>query len=198
MSEQPVFRASFSILNLWDRGAWEQSLKSYFRLEQYVTPAMAEGKELHQQFEKEIQETGCLPAVFGGEKLQNPITEKKIEVQLYDWLTFVGVIDCLDEPTIYEFKTGVTSVGSYANGWQIGAYAILATQGNYYVEKAAILHHNQHTGDTESAYVWLTDQKIEDATNWIVGTAGEIHDYCSTHGLYERFGNREASNYEKH
>lgn len=181
------FRASFSILNAWASGNWEDAVNMYFKLEQFTTRAMAEGKDFHDGWEKEIIKTKCLPKVFGGKKLKNPIPEIKKCVQVNDWMELVGVLDCLDEPVIYEFKSGVSTSQQYANGKQVGVYAVLATLSGYYVNKAEIHHFNQHNNQTDVSFVWITDKTIQDAYDWIETHASEMHNYLTENGLYDQF-----------
>ena len=84
MTENNKFRASFTILNIWKSGDWERAIKAYFKLEQFVTLAMAEGREWHKKWAEESKQTKKLPAIFGGKELVNPIIEEKKVVSIYD------------------------------------------------------------------------------------------------------------------
>lgn len=189
----PKFRASFSVLSQWADGNWERAVKSYFKLEQFTTPAMAMGKEWHEKWAQHTNATGCLPVEFGGAKLKKPITELKTVVSLDDWLDLVFIIDCLDEPDIHEYKTGKQSSEAYANTKQLGVYAVGATLKGYLVKRGIIHHYDQYTKKTDTSIVWLTDKLIDDAHNWIFTIAGEMHDYFIKNELYKRFAKIEQS-----
>jgi hypothetical protein len=106
----------------------------------------------------------------------------------------VFIIDCLDSPTVHEYKTGVSSANVYANSMQMPLYALGAMLLGYYVNKGIIYRLNQHrkrangTYDVEIATVWLTDKQIEKAQNWMLTIASEMHNYFLTNDLYNKFG----------
>ena len=184
------FRASWSTLSVWAKGDWEKAIKGYFKLEEFKSKAMTAGKDLHKEWENEIIKTQCLPLDFGGKKLIKPETENKLVVQIEDWLELVGVIDCIDSPTIYEFKSGKTNSESYANEKQIGVYAVLATLSKKFVNIAEIHHYDQskpigHRHDM--SIVYLTDSLLKESFNWIETFASEMHMYLTDNKLYEKF-----------
>lgn len=188
----PKFRASYSVLSAWADGNWERAVEMYFKLKQFTTPAMAEGKAYHEQWAKHTQATGCLPIEFGNTKLNKPVTEIKSVVSLGDWIDLVFIIDCLDEPTIHEYKTGKQSSDAYAGGMQLGVYGIGATLKGYYVTKGIIHHYDQHVKKSENSTVWLTDKLLDDAQNWVLTIGGDMHDYFIKNDLYARFGKVET------
>lgn len=181
------FRASYTVLSTWARGDWERAVKQYFKLEDFTTPAMAMGKSYHEDWAKETKKTKRLPKVFGGKKLKNPKPEIKLVVPVEPWLNLVGVIDCYDEPTIYEYKTGKQSSEKYASSVQTGLYGVLSTLSNMYADRAEIWHYDQHSKKTDMSIVWLTDEAIKSAYDWLITYASEMHDYFTENKLYERF-----------
>lgn len=184
----PIFRASYTILDLWQSNNWERAIKAYFKLEDFVTPAMADGREWHKKWEEHVKNTKTMPLEFGGKALINPSAEGKKVVHITDWLDLVGVIDCYDKPDIYEWKTGKQSSEVYANSKQAGTYGVLATLSGLYVEKAHIYHYDQYAKKYEMSTVWLTDKLLKDTLNWIETIAGEMHNYLTENKLYDKFG----------
>ncbi len=181
-------RASYSLLELWKSGNWERAVKYYFKLEDFVTPAMADGRRFHEQWDKHISQFKTLPPEFGGKKLINPFPEVKKVVQINEWLELVGKIDCVDAPTIYEFKTGKQTSEAYASSKQTGVYAYLATIAGIFVDRAEIYHYDQYDKKFDMSFVWLTDKILEEAEDYVVTLAAEIHTYFQDNNLYERFG----------
>lgn len=181
---QPVFRASFSVLSLWASGRRDEAVKAYFKLDRVETDAMREGKLFHAQWERETEETGCLPKTFGGAKLTKPRTEVKLEHMLEPWLQVVIVIDNLDEPVIHEYKSGRTPASDYTNSFQPKIYGLIAKLKGFKVERCMIHHHNQHTGKSDSAWCWITDKTDEEAANWLVTYASEMCSYFDEHNLW--------------
>lgn len=182
------FRASYTILDQWNSGNWEMAVKMYFKLDKFVTPQMEAGREWHAKWAKHITDTKTMPVEFGGKALTAPIPEQKTVVNLDEWLDLVGVIDCYDTPTIYEWKTGKKTSEAYAGSQQGGIYALLGTYSKKYVEKIEIHHFDQYSKKSDMSIVWVTDELLENTYNWIVTVGGEMHNYLQTQGLYERFG----------
>lgn len=185
----PVFRASYSVLTAWASGRYEDAVAMYFKLESFTSPQMEFGKKMHDEWNAETDQTGCLPAVFGGQKLQNPKTEIKIVRRLEPWLDLVGVIDCLDSPTVFEYKTGVTSAAQYANSKQGGIYALLAILEGHFVDRLEYHRWDQYKNKADMAFVWVTPQVIEDALEFVKTYAAEMHQYLLDNNLYEQLGN---------
>ncbi|MFA5768334.1 MAG: PD-(D/E)XK nuclease family protein [Bacteroidales bacterium] len=181
------FRASFSTLNVWASGDWERAIKYYFKLEKFMTPAMADGKQYHEQWETHVNATKTLPVEFGGAALHQPQAEIKKVVELEPWLDLVGVIDCYDSPVIYDWKTGKSSSEHYAGTMQPGVYGVLASFAGMFVDRAIIWHYDQYAKKSDMSQVWLTDKLLEHAHNWIITQSSEFHNYLTENRLYERF-----------
>jgi hypothetical protein len=188
------FRASYSILEMWQCGNWDMAIGQYFKLKKFQTEAMTAGQDIHKLWEKEVTETKKLPAVFGGKELIAPKPEFKTVVPIHDWLDLVGVIDILDEPTIYEFKSGKTSSEVHSNSMQTGIYGVLATYAGILVNKAEIYHLDQYSGKTDMSIVWLTDKLLQEASDWIETYACEMHNYFIENDLYNKFGGNLEQN----
>jgi len=180
------FRASFGVLDAWRRGDWQMAVEMYFKVCDFETPAMIEGKEYHKQWEEEIQKNKRLPLVFGGEKLVDPKPEIKLFYNLNDWLDLVGIIDCYDQKTIHEFKTGVTTSQSYANGMQIGVYALLLKLHGYQVNQGVVHRYNQHMQKADASYVWITKDYMNKALDWVETYSSEMHNYLEANDLYKK------------
>ena len=191
MNNEPVknkFRASFTILDQWNKGNWEMAVKMYFKLDKFITPQMADGRDWHEKWHKHIETTKTMPLEFGGAPLDNPIAEQKTVVQIEDWLELVGIIDCYNNPVIKEWKTGKKSSEQYAGSKQGGVYAVLGTMSGKYVEKIEIYHYDQYTKKSDMSIVWVTDQLLEETLNWIVTTASEMYTYFTDNDLFNKFG----------
>lgn len=182
------FHASYTALNLWNSGNYERAVEAYFHLQSFTSEAMADGKTLHDQWEKEVKETGCLPKIFGGKKLIKPIVEEKRLVQIYDWLELSYKIDLLDDGVIYDYKSGKGSSESAISTKQLGVYGVGCTFDKIKVTKGQILHYDQYKKTVDTSSVWLTDTLLEDTLNWIVTLSSDMHTYLTDNKLYERFG----------
>lgn len=183
------FRASYSVLRLWEQGKWQEAIQAYFKLDRFQTEQMAEGKKYHDLWKEETLKTGCLPEVFGGKKLIDPIVEKKQVVQVFDWLELVGIIDCYDSSVIHEYKTGLTNSQEYARSAQIPLYGVLAVLSDLPAKKAEIHHYNQYDKTADMFIVWITDKLIKYGYEWLRTYALEMHNYLTDNNLYAELGN---------
>jgi hypothetical protein len=190
MNKLNKFRASYSNLSKWQAGQYDEFVTSYFHLEpSYTSREMAAGKEYHKEWEKYVNKYGKLPEVFGGKKLSNPVTEKKIKVEVEDWLDFVFICDCYqDNGEFIDFKTGVQN-----SGWdtQLGTQAVGLTLAKIKASIGHIYHYNQYTKKAKHDIIWITDQLLSDSLNWIVTLSSEAHNYLTVNNLYERFKNEK-------
>ena len=188
-----VFRASHTVLSLWTSGRWQEAINYYLKYSQYDTQAMIDGRELHKKWEADVKATGCLPPEFGGSRLAWPSTEQKIVIHLTEWLDLVGIIDCYEELVqelrggrIHEYKSGVISSTTYARGHQVGIYATLLLMTGRHPKQAYLWHYNQHLKTTDLSIVWIDEQMIKDAMEWVEGAAWEMHSYMIQNDLYRR------------
>jgi len=190
----PKFRASYSVLSAWERGDWQTAIQMYFKLDTPTNAAMEAGKEWHEKWAKHIEQNKTIPNEFNFKDviLKEPKTELKLVIELDDWLDLVGVIDCHDGDTIYEWKTGVQSSVAYSNGQQGGVYGLLAAKTGIPAKKCYIGHYNQHSKKPDVSMFWLTDKVIEEAENWIITIAGEMYEYFNTNNLWEQLGKKEG------
>jgi hypothetical protein len=182
-------KVSYTILHAWEEGKYEDAVKYFFKLEVVKSPAMLEGIRYHKSWAEEIIKTKQLPKVFGEKKLINPQTEQYIKVKLNDWLWLSGKIDCYDKPTIYEFKTGISTSEDIARSKQVGFYGVLFTLNKQYADRAEIYCYNQKlTKDNKSmSIVYLTDKVLEDTLNWTETLAGDFLNYLEQNKLFDKY-----------
>ena len=139
------FRASHTILSAWASGMYEKAIKYYFHLETFTSRQMEEGRKYHEEWKNETLKTKCLPLVFGGRKLINPVCEGKIVVNIEDWLDLVFISDCRDENTLFEYKTGKSANSeSYANSKQVGVYSVGHLYNKTKIKDIEIYHYDQY------------------------------------------------------
>lgn len=170
-----IFRCSFSILDPWSKGDYDEALKRYWRVEIQPTQSMIEGKQLHQKWQDEVEKTKKLPKIFGGEKLLSPKTELKLESMLEPWLQFVGVIDLMDDTKIWDYKSGKTSISNYASSHQIPCYQVLLDSLGIKVDEGYYLHYNQHNKTIEKSKRYLTNKTLENGKEFIITFASEMY-----------------------
>ena len=186
---KPKFRASYSILNSWNLGYAQDAINNYFKLPKETNKFMEEGLKYHKIWERYIQKNNKLhPQLSSLNKaLENPQTELKLEMPINDHIELVGVIDCLDNHVLYEFKSGSKPSSEYANGKQVDVYSLLCEYHGYHPEKAIYLHFDQYIRETDGAMVWLTEARRKKALEWVIKISEEIHEYFTANKLYEKY-----------
>lgn len=168
-------RLSFSTVNMWRNGDVDGAIDALMGKYREPTDAMKFGSFMHKQWEQEVNDTQCLPTVFGGASIKEPKTEKYYCVQLDDWLWLCGVID-LEYKTddgrtiLVDYKTGNSNANHYSNSLQAGCYKILRPNAELFVFK----HYNQYTENVTSSIVHLTDNLEAHTMQKIISTAYEI------------------------
>ncbi len=188
----PKIKVSYSILNAWAQGKYEDAIKYFFKLEVVKSPQMIAGQKYHKEWEEEIKKTKKLPEVFGSKQLVNPLPEQYIKVDINDWLILSGKIDCYDKPTIYEFKTGRQTSEDIARSKQVGVYGVLSTLNKQYADRAEIYCFNQYLkNDNKSmSIVYITDKLLEESLNWIETLSVEMRHYLEENKLFEKYSQK--------
>lgn len=145
--------------------------------------AMDSGREIHESIRQHVATTGKLPSYLFSQELHKPEPEKEIIVPYNEQFDLKVIIDCLDTPTGYEWKTGVSDALTWARTAQIPLYMLACELAGIPVEKFYLVRWNQHNKTRDWAMVWNTPDKIETARNWIDSIAPEIFEYFNANGL---------------
>lgn len=180
-------RLSYSIIDAWLRGDFDRALGMLFYKPIEPTPAMLEGRKLHEQWETESRKTGKLPAVFGAAQLHNPKYERdtKREHKLNDWLTIAGRLDEFDDGIVgRDYKTGTTPSTTYANGKQHKIYKVLYPN----MERFEYHCFNQylpdgHPDQVTMSIVHLSDAMLEEGVELILTVGSDVRAYLENSGL---------------
>ena len=180
-------RISYSLLNLWRRGRYEDAINLYLHLETPSSRAMDEGIEWHKKVQESVEASKRLPNEFLGLTLTNPTCEFEAKVPYNDICELKGYFDVLDSPTLYEIKTGSSKdSGDYTQDFQISMYLLMADMLKLNVDRAMIIHYDQYKKTTDSSLVWKSAQELKRARNFIDTLAPEIHLYFLEHGIFDK------------
>jgi len=60
------------------------------------------------------------------------------------------------------------------------------------VEKAEIHHWDQTTKKHDMSIVWITDEVLKYAYEWIITVGSEMHNYFLVNNLYQRFDRKNG------
>jgi hypothetical protein len=181
-----TIKLSYSILNAWKQGRFEEAVAQYLGKPLVATPAMELGKVMHKKWEQYVKKNKSLPPEFGGGDLRDPITEQKYEKRIplgeYEIL-FRGVIDLEDGDTITDYKCGLSEPAGYLSGWQLDAYKLLRPE----AKLGRYLCFNPYAKTYTVGAKFLTDKTAENALEHIITYGGELINYLKTQRLLKDY-----------
>lgn len=187
-------RVSYSILSAFDRGDIVGAVNMYYKVFRPTNIHMEQGIEFHQQWQVYTDKYKKLHPQLSSKNspLIDPRTELKLETDITPEIQFVGVVDCVDEPIIYEYKSGGKPSSEYANGNQIDCYAVLLSKFDIKINKGFYLHYDQIIKETDSAMVWITEDRMKKAEEWIIKNALEFKKHIEDNNLDETYKPEEV------
>lgn len=198
--------ASYSILSMWEQALncvdpqmqiklMEKTIKAYFKLEYFETEAMRRGKEIHKEFEEYVKKYKKVPEVFYPNRaLTNPIIETRLEMRINDEINLVGVPDCIDGSTIFDWKTGITKSSSYSESKQAGIYGLLCLNKDIFAETFEFCHYDQYSKSSDITKTYLSEDRLAQAFKWVTTLAPDLHHYLINQGLYEKYQENREKN----
>lgn len=180
-------KLSQSLINMWLAGRKSEVIESLFGKWREPNQYQKFGIEQHEKWEQEVNETHCLPAVFGGEKLHNPQTEVYRKIQLADWLWYSGITDLIDNEILYDYKTGKTRANAYVKNIQVGSYGLLFPEAKAF----KYLCWNQYNDTITMATILITEELKTETIDKILTVA------CDIRAEMERLGYTNFNNVDK-
>ena len=175
-------RVSYSLLSAWARGQVDQAVSIYCHLPGVTNQAMIEGRNIHEEVSNLLKENKT-PKWMNNIKFNNPKSEIKIIVPYNELFDLSAVFDILDEPLLYEIKTGGTNSMDWLGEMQIPVYFLVAEIAKIQLNSAHLVHYNQKTDETDLAIYHNSKFVRDTARNWIDSLAPEIHEFFSKEGL---------------
>lgn len=178
-----IVKLSFSILDAWAKGNYEQAVSYYLGKPFPPTPAMELGKLKHEIWEGEIRKSSKLPQELGGIKLKSPVLEQKYEklIPFSDDISILirGVPDCTDGEVIHEFKCGMTTAKTYIDSLQLDYYKLLLPDTRIGFYRC----YNPYFDTMTLGVKFLNDNNAQSALEHIISNGGEMIDYLQTQKL---------------
>jgi hypothetical protein len=164
-------------------GDYQGAVDLYFHADKPTSRQMQDGKDIHEQIANHIKETNNLPTFLNfNYTLMIPEPEKSVVVTYNELCDLKAVFDCLDEPTLFEWKTGVSDSLEWARTFQIPMYFLIAELAKIKIDKAYLVRYNQYTKESDYSIVHNTPKQIEEARNVIDSVVYPIHKYFSEVG----------------
>jgi hypothetical protein len=144
---------------------------------------MVEGRKIHEEIADYIQTYNSFPDYLIDKELKLPMTEKEIVVRYNDVFDFKCIIDCLDTPFMYEFKTGVSDSLEWARTKQIPLYLMALDMAKIKVESAYLIHYNQHTKESDYTIIHNNKTIRDEGRNVLDSVGPEILEFFTKEGL---------------
>lgn len=176
-------KLSYSIINAWASGQYEQAVSYYLGKDFPATAAMELGRVKDDQWSNYAVKHKEIHPEIGGGKLSDPKVQIKYEkiIPFSDEYQILlrGVPDTTDGGELYEYKCGMTTAGQYIDKLQMDFYKLLKPDLfiGYY------LCFNPYNNTYTKGIKYLNRSNAETAMEHIITYGGEIIDYLQAQKL---------------
>lgn len=178
-----TLRLSYTLLSLWEMNKTQDAINYYLKKSTLSSPEITDGRIYDQVWQEEIDTKKELHIGRTLIKFKEPHTQVKIVCPYGDRFDLVGVIDCLDNETLYEWKSGTSSSLEYSDSPQVKMYFFICGALNIPVKTAIIGHYNQYSDKADITIFHNSIQQREEGENYIQSLSYEIWDYFSKHKI---------------
>ena len=177
-------RLSYSLISLWERGDIQGAIDTYFHSSKKGTQQMEDGRATHKEIAEYLEKFNCLPDYmnFSGH-FTIPKVEHAVTVPYNEIIDLKGVFDCLEEPNLYEWKTGVSDSLEWARTWQLPLYFLICEIAKVDVKTAYLIRYNQYQKQSDMVVVHNSTKLRDKARNIVDSLGYEIWQYFSEQGL---------------
>lgn len=176
-------KLSYSILNAWAHGQYEQAVGLYLGKPLPPTPQMELGSAMDKLWTQHIETTKTIPDDLGGGVLVDPKTQIKYQkyIPVNDNMQILlrGVPDMTDGNIITDFKCGNTEASSYLDSMQLDYYKLLYPQADTGIYRC----YNPYFKTLSIGVKFLGRANAESALNHIYTYGTEIIDYLMVNKL---------------
>lgn len=178
-----TIKLSYSIINTWSRGDYEQAVSYYLGHDFPKTPQMELGSLKDKLWTDYALKNKSIHSDVGGGLLKNPVIQKKYEKVLPFskdiQLLIRGVPDIYDDHRIIDFKCGQTKASAYLESYQLDYYKMFLPE----AKEGIYLCFNPYTKMLSKGVKYLTQKNIDQALNHIFTFSGEIIQYLESQKL---------------
>lgn len=183
-----IIKLSFSILNAWSKGRWEDAVSYYIGRDLPPTPEMELGRTLHEKWALHTQRTGQLHRDLGKYPLVNPVVEQKFEklLPMGDdmFILLRGVTDLLTDTsgggwTVWDYKTGNTTATDYIDSLQLDFYKLLIPQ----INEGRYLCYDPYFKTRTLGVKYMSEANAYKALEFIMTYGTEMIDYLRANKL---------------
>lgn len=178
-----TLRLSYTLLSLWEQNNINEAIAYYQHKSTLFSDAIQDGRIYDQIWQEEIDTKGTLHIGRSIIKFKKPQTQVKIVSPYLDRFDLVGVIDCLDNEILYEWKSGSSSSLEYSDSPQVKMYFFICELLKIPVKTAVIGHYNQMTDKADITIFHNSAQQREEGENYIQSLSGEIYEHFTKIGI---------------
>ena len=180
-------KLSYSIINAWASGNYEQAVGYYLGQDFPATPAMELGRlkdDLWSNYAVKYKE---IHPEIGGGKLTDPKVQVKYEkiIPFSDDIQILvrGVPDTTDGSILYEYKCGMTTASQYIDKLQMDYYKLIKPDLmiGYY------LCFNPYNNTYTKGIKYLNTSNAEQAMEHLITYGGELIDYLQAQKLLKNY-----------
>ena len=164
-------------------GDTDRAVRTYFHLDTQPTRQMIDGREIHEEIAEHIKKTGQFPEWFFNYSLLNPEPEKEVVVSYNDIFDLKCIIDCLDTPLMFEYKTGVTDSLGWTRTDQLPFYFLVCELADIKVDSAFLIRYNQYIKKSDYAVVHNHKGLRDHARELIDSVGTEIYSFFESEGF---------------
>lgn len=185
-----VVKLSYSILNAWSKGRWEDAVSMYLGRDLPEIPEIELGKLKHQRWAQYTLAHGRIHPELGGGKVINPVVEQKYEkiLPLNEKMVILlrGIPDLTsDHPDgkgglLYtEYKCGMRNATSYVDDLQMDYMKLLEPR----MREGRYICYNPYFKTKTIGVRFLTDKNAMNALEHIMTYGGELISYLQVNKM---------------
>jgi len=181
-------RLSYSLLSQWARGEVDQAIQTYFHMKSTPNKYMIDGRRLHEEIQKPIEEKGQFPDWFFDIKnfegsFKHPENEKVVVASYNDIFDVKCIIDTYDSGVGFEYKTGVSNSLEWSRKAQIPFYFLVCELAELPIEKMYLMRWNQYLKEKDYIIYWNSKLARDYARDYIDSYGYEIYEFFKKEGL---------------
>lgn len=191
------FYPSYSSISKFAKGEIEEAVITYFHLDELKveTEAMTRGKELHLKARAEVDAYHMVPKFLTDKSihLKQPRTEERLYMEIAPHIHFTGIIDCIDETRVMDWKFGKTPSNEWASTMQLPCYGVLARANDYSPDYGLIYRLDPDTqikGDT--SLVFFSTETLAEAEEWIYEWSVKMYNFLLKKNLFNTYNHRRT------
>lgn len=182
-------RASYSLLHAWQEGRINDALLSYFHVPHPTPYNYINGRKWDEYCQEYIKNHSSLPPEWGGDKLNDPVVQLKLNVPYNALCSLTVVYDAYskNDELLDELKSGHSmSANQYSRTYQLPLYFLAAKIAKLPIQKARVIRYNPKVDKQDRAILYNAKHLVAKAQNYLDTLVPEIYEYFDSNNLFEK------------